>query len=156
MNGLWYRAFENKYGLNRESIKVQSRGVYVWRKDICNKDYGGVESHNVYSFKEVYKWSMSSFLQKKKWSMSNLSSSSDSTWSRVWHKSVLLKVQYLVWRLFQNRLAIRDNLFQKRSHGSKFYSLCGRIQKRIINISFVFRVSFELKSFFFKINSQTA
>jgi len=58
-----------------ESIRVENRGASVWWKDICNIDFGGVETHNLYSVKEVYKELMS-----------NLSSSSDPTWSKVWHK----------------------------------------------------------------------
>lgn len=101
-NGLWYRALLNKYGINREFIRVENIGVSVWWKEICNLDYGGVESYNVYSAKEVYKWLMS-----------NMSSSSDPIWSKAWHKSVPLKVSCLVWRLFQNRLATRYNLAKR-------------------------------------------
>jgi hypothetical protein len=61
-----------------------------------------VEHHNLYSVKETYKGLIS-----------NLSSSSDSIWSKVWHKSVPLKVSCLVWRLFHNRLLTRDNLLRR-------------------------------------------
>jgi len=56
----------------------------------------------VYSVKWVYKGLMSS-----------MSNASDPILSKAWHKPVLLKVSCLVWRLFQNRLATRDNLAKR-------------------------------------------
>lgn len=69
---MWFRALVNKYGLNRGSITIENRGVSLWWKDICYIDFRGVESLNVYSVKEVYKGLMS-----------NVSSSSDSIWSKA-------------------------------------------------------------------------
>jgi len=45
--------------------------------------------------------------------MSSFNISTDPSWSRAWHKAVPSKVSCLAWRVFQNRVATKDNLFKR-------------------------------------------
>jgi len=132
---LWYRALVNRYGINRECTRVENRGVSVWWKDIFNLDYGVVEAYNGYSVKEVEAYNGYSVKEVYKRLMFNMSSVLDPIWSKVWHKSVPLKVSCLVWRLFHNKLATTDNLAKR---GVLDQLMCGRLRKRRVSSSCVF------------------
>lgn len=65
-------------------------------------DLGDWENYGFIFIKEVYK----DFI----FSVPN---PTNPLWSKAWHKSIPMKVSCHVWRLFQNILATKDNLFRR-------------------------------------------
>jgi len=55
--------------------------------------------------------------------MSGLPSQSNQAWVRAWHKSIMSKVSCLVWKIFQNTIATKDNLVRRGVIGQGM-SLC--------------------------------
>jgi hypothetical protein len=83
---------------------------------MCNVDVG-VRETSIYSVKDVYKNLMTGLIV-----------SSNPSLARAWHKSIPSKVACLAWRLFQNRIPTKDNLFRRGiiGHGSlKCVGYCG-------------------------------
>jgi len=101
-NGIWYRALVNRYGSVEVDFKTGGRGRSTWWNDISNLDLGEEEVRNNYVVKEVYK------------DMVSLTpNSSNSIWSKAGHSSIPNKVSFLLWKLFQNRIATKDILHRR-------------------------------------------
>lgn len=79
----------------------------------CNLGLRGGKLRYEHSVKETYKKIMSSF---------NIST--DPSWSRAWHKAVPSKVSCLAWRVFQNRVATKDNLFKRGVIDQGVHTVC--------------------------------
>lgn len=77
-------------------------GYSTWWKDVCISIREAWVPSVAYSVIKVYKGIIC-----------NLSSLSDPSWSKAWHKAFLAKVSCLVWWIFQNRIASKDNLAKR-------------------------------------------
>lgn len=98
----WYSVLSNRYGekemgcLERVGEAIRYGGtiyaIYIHVQD----------TRNMYSVKETYKMLMEGLI-----------SVPNQSWSKAWHKSIPLKVVCLAWRLFQNKIATKDNLFRR-------------------------------------------
>jgi hypothetical protein len=100
--GLWYRALGNRYEIRDGVSTCSSRDSSLWWRDICNLDHGVNETLNHCSVKEIY---------RKIMSRSDVTA--DTLLVKAWHKSIPSKVSCFVWRLFQNRIATKDNLCKR-------------------------------------------
>jgi hypothetical protein len=73
-----------------------------WWVDINQLDLGVREIANEYSVKGTYKKIMETS-----------STPTNLSWLKIWNKSIPSKVSCLVCRLFQNKIATKDNLFRR-------------------------------------------
>jgi len=96
----------------------------AWWKNICQLDIGGMESSNSYSVKGVYR--------VLRLEIPNFSSP---LWPKALDKSIPLKVSCLVWRLFQNIIATKDNLFKKSAIGQGSLQCVGLKNRYVIYFS---------------------
>lgn len=74
----------------------------LWWGDIGNLELGVKETSNEFSVKQTYKKIMSGSVVIP-----------DPSWVKVRHKSVPSKVSCFVWRMFQNRVATKDNFLKR-------------------------------------------
>jgi hypothetical protein len=86
----------------------------VWWNEICQLNLGRYVIRSSYLVSEVYKNIIT-----------GIPNPSLPICLKAWHKSILSKVSCLVWRLFQNRVATKDNLI-KRGVLDQSSSQCGR------------------------------
>jgi hypothetical protein len=100
--GLWYKALVNRYGESNETVSCVRRESSQWWVDINQLDLGVREIANEYSVKGTYKKIMETS-----------STPTNLSWLKIWNKSIPSKVSCLVCRLFQNKIATKDNLFRR-------------------------------------------
>ncbi|XP_058762350.1 uncharacterized protein LOC131635723 [Vicia villosa] len=104
--GLWLKALKNRYGETEVMRGDVNRKDSNWWKNICEIDIGAWENSTYFSVKEMYKG-----LKTAEPDQSSIS------WSKVWHKVIPPNISCFGWRLFQNGLATKNNLFRRNVIG---------------------------------------
>lgn len=130
-SGHSYNTLINKYGILEDLSEIECiRGSKWWN------DIQGIE---------IREWENSRFLYAKEAYrdlISSVTNSSSPLWFKAWHNLIPLKVACFVWRLFQNKISTKENLFRKGVIGSISLNCVGECRGCRINLIYFLNACF--------------